>query len=726
MSPARVGEIMNVSELDWKPVKLPDVVGDLEGLMGFEEIEGVAVDIEHGADDKEKLVKFRKVELPEKPKEEKSKKNRNSQNEKSKKQQNQPQLPDKSLLDAKPTFEGLSEQDEVSLSEWDAVYRFRDEILQGLQEQEFVHPTEIQKAAIPMIMEGKDLIGKAATGSGKTLAFGLPILEKSMIRTKSKDNGPMALIFAPTRELAHQISNHITAASKYTSVSVVSITGGLAIQKQKRLLSYQPDVVVATPGRLHELVMTDTDGLVKWLRKVELLILDEADRLLQDGHFKELEDLLEKLGLSSLNEDEDSDSEDEQDQAGQTRKTRIARQTLVFSATFERDLTRKIKQSSGKSFFSNTIEGKKDTMAYLLDKLNFRKHALEYVDVNPDQAMKQEIMEGLIVCDPLEKDIHLYYFLLKYPGRTIVFVNSIDTVKRLAKLLQALLVPAFAFHSHMIQKQRLRTLEHFRVQENSILISTDVAARGLDIPNIQHVVHYHLPRSADMYVHRSGRTARDQNRGVAVVICSRSGPEVEQLRIMARKLGKDPKKDLQPLDELGDRRVIKQLQERVAIAKQISALELDLAAPGLKAVPYQIQKSGKKGGNDSALLRQGAEDLGLDASEVEDIIAGGDDSDNYEEEDDGNVNKSNSTGLTQKRQRIRAELEALKRELKVLINRPVFTSTSGIRGSFITSGISNVAQQLRDGSGHATFIGQKRTTALDDVSKSRRQRRKKS
>ncbi|KAK9369504.1 P-loop containing nucleoside triphosphate hydrolase protein [Lipomyces kononenkoae] len=758
---------LDASKLAWKPVTLPDRVGDLEGLMGFDEIDGVDVEYVNVTEGKEKLVRFKKSKVPAKQEitngvksvtkvksdggksgkleradagpglqaksgdqsQHTNKNNKKKMKEKTMAQPVQKRSGDANTGEQTNIFGALDpEESEIALPEWEKVYPFSESLVHGLSDLGFTAPTDIQRQTIPLVMAGHDLVGKAATGSGKTLAFGLAILEKNLASSTSSGPAktvkntsfasapsPTALILAPTRELAHQITDHITKVSKYHPASVVSITGGLAIQKQRRLLNYFPDIVVATPGRLHELLTMDTDGLIQWLAGVEMLVLDEADRLLQEGHFKELDEILDMIGQNG-----DPESESEGENEGISNHLN-KRQTLVFSATFEKDLTRKLttnaNNSNGKktrrAFVNSNIEGKKDTMAYLLNKLNFREGTPQYVDVNPDEAVKREVVEGIIMCDALEKDVYLYYFLLKYPGRTIVFANSVDAVKRIARFLQELMIPTLAFHSRMIQKQRLRTIERFKDNDRAVLISTDVAARGLDIPRVQHVLHYHLPRSADMYVHRSGRTARGTEQGVAMILCART--ETQQLNKMVQTLGKNVK-ELRVYDV--EKRVVKQLADRVSLAREINLLEFKSVS--VNSGSKGSKKKGTSGAVDSALLRQAAEDLGLEASEADEILSGSE-----ANNDDDNDDKAESRERSSKQKEDdRVELQRLRTHLKILVSQPILTSSS-ISRNYITSGLVNLAQQIVDGTSHDTFLGETKTTALNDVSRSRRQRNKK-
>ncbi|KAK9466332.1 P-loop containing nucleoside triphosphate hydrolase protein [Lipomyces arxii] len=748
VSGSKDAELVDIDKLEWKQVQLPDRVGDLEGLMGFEEIEGIAVESEYSKDGTEKIVRFKKasveIEAAKKPAPSKAKlveqgddatgsvksvkENKKARAKKRKSTQSAAVVKDTN------TFTGLDpELAEVELPEWSSIYPLSESLLHGLNDLGFSAPTDVQRQAIPFIINGHDVIGKAPTGSGKTLAFGLAILEKylasgasaaSVLSAKKSMTfktapSPTALIFAPTRELVHQISDHITKVSKYTPANIVSITGGLAIQKQQRQLGYFPDIVVATPGRLHELLTSDSNGMIGWLAGVEILVLDEADRLLQDGHYKELDEIIDMIRQKS-DDDEDSDMELEDGnelQGSKTRKRRnVKRQSMVFSATFNKDLGRKItvakknskngKPKAKQIFSGSNKEEKPDPMAYLFDKLNFHRDMLEYIDVNPDDAVKREVMEGLIMCDAMEKDIYLYYFLLKYPGRTIVFVNSIDAVKRIARLLNELGLPAHAFHSHMIQKQRLRTVERFKENERSILISTDVAARGLDVPHVEHVLHYHLPRSADLYVHRSGRTARGVEKGVAMILCAKT--ESQQLKNMTKKLGKSSK-DFHVFDV--DKKITNQLADRVELAQEIVKMDAKVSQDsGSDSDPRRRSKQSGDGFGDSALLKQGAADLGLDDSEAEELLAS-----------DSESNRKSSSQKSKQLQDDRQNLQRWRADLKKLLSRIVITSATTSR-NYITSGLINLGQRMGDGTGHDSFLGGVKTTALEDISKSRKNR----
>ena len=296
---------------------------------------------------------------------------------------------------------------DVSVSAWRFI-GLASHTLSSLAQLKFATPTPIQASAIPEILNGHDVIGKAVTGSGKTLAFGIPILEhylKTRVRegTGMKFNGaedhgypPVALILSPTRELAHQITLHLTdlcSNALSTPPVIATLTGGLSLQKQQRLLA-NSDIVIGTPGRLWE-VISGGHGLTNWLRKVKYLVIDEADRLLSEGHFKEVEEILNVLDRADADDDDDGQSEYIKKNEG------IQRQTLVFSATFQKDLQQKL-AGKGKSS-GDDLMGKQESVEYLLKKLNFREEKPKFIDVNPVSQMASSLKEGIVECAGLEK-----------------------------------------------------------------------------------------------------------------------------------------------------------------------------------------------------------------------------------------------------------------------------------------------------------------------------------
>lgn len=555
------------------------------------------------------------------------------------------------------------------------------ETLCSLAKMRFTRPTPIQRTSIPEILAGHDVIGKASTGSGKTLAFGIPILEHYLSRAtvaqadgKSKDpkrrSPPVAMILSPTRELAHQLSTHLTDLCSITSTTsprIATLTGGLSMQKQQRLLA-NADVIIGTPGRLWE-VISEGQGLSKWLRQVKFLVVDEADRLLSEGHFKEVEEILNSLDR----EDEDIDGSNEV--AEEASAGQLQRQTLVFSATFQKELQQKLAGKGKPS--GGDLMGKQESMEYLLKKLNFREEKPKFIDVNPVSQMAARLKEGIVECAGMEKDLYLYALLLYHPNtRTLIFTNSISSVRRLTPLLQNLNIPAHALHSQMPQKARLRAIERFssESQPGSILIATDVAARGLDIPSVQLVLHYHVPRAADMYVHRSGRTARAEKSGSSILLCA---PEevvgVRRLiaKVHARGSGaersKDSKHFLQTIDL--DRRIVGRLKPRVTLSKKVSDASL----------------AKEKRGHEDNWLRTAAEELGVDYN-----------SDEFAAEEGSTKGRGNGRRKAEKEAQGlgKAELGALKGELKGLLSQRV---NVGVSESYLSAGGVDVDELLREG-----------------------------
>lgn len=453
-------------------------------------------------------------------------------------------------------------------------------ILRVMAEKKFIKPTEIQSLTFPAAILGRrDILGAAETGSGKTLAFGIPILngilqmksspDKQNYRkaiknsngnanskeeqasqnqrpknkgnsTKVKankrnrderdnwtpppeevghfadftmdetqteeqpkkevDSQPLyALLLTPTRELCVQVKDHLVAAAKYTGIRVAAVFGGLAAVKQQRVLSKCPEIVVATPGRLWELISEGNKHLNK-LQNISFLVVDETDRMIEKGHFEELKQILERVNIDPVKKQQ--------------------RQNFIFSATLtlmhELPQYLKSKNRNGKQRFKPESSEKK--LQALIDYFGISQPKVIDITTQITGGMAQNLTECRISCSHEQKDLYLYYFLQKHPGRTIVFCNSIDCVRRLAKLFTILNCEPRGLHAKMNQKQRLKNLERFTHSPTGLLVATDVAARGLDIPNVEHVIHYQVPRTSENYIHRSGRTARANRDGITIIL----------------------------------------------------------------------------------------------------------------------------------------------------------------------------------------------------------------
>ncbi|KAI1763716.1 DEAD-domain-containing protein [Hypoxylon sp. FL1150] len=570
------------------------------------------------------------------------------------------------------TLDALDDaQDDMNLSAWVAL-DLSPRILESLAKLKFPKPTPIQAAAIPQILEGHDVIGKASTGSGKTLAFGIPIVEKWLELSEGGDTDdslsktPIALVLSPTRELAHQLTDHIKnlCAGLPNSPYVCSVTGGLSVYKQQRQLA-KADIVIGTPGRLWEVISSSSD-LTNSFRGIQYLVVDEADRLLTEGHFQEAAEIFNALDRVEVDEEE----EEEEEEAAPA-----PRQTLVFSATFHKGLQQKL---AGKG--RSELMSQQDSMEYLLKKLNFREEKPKFIDVNPVSQMAEGLKEGLVECGAMEKDLYLYALLLLYPNvRTLVFTNSISSVRRLAPMLQNLNLTTHPLHSQMPQKARLRSVERFtgaKQGQSSILVATDVAARGLDIPGVDLVVHYHVPRAADAYVHRSGRTARAERTGLSILLCA---PEevVPTRRLIAKvhsSTDKGSKKNffVQTLDM--DRKLVNRLKPRVTLAKKIADAAL----------------AKEKGSKEDDWMRNAAEELGVE----------------YDSDEMQQVGKWGGRGggrkekQKQAREMTKAELGALRAELRELLSKRVNT---GVSERYIATGMVDMDELLRGAKGE--FLG---------------------
>ncbi|EFB29688.1 hypothetical protein PANDA_013454, partial [Ailuropoda melanoleuca] len=351
----------------------------------------------------------------------------------------------------------------------------------------------------------------------------------------------LGLVLTPTRELAVQVKQHIDAVAKFTGIKTAILVGGMSAQKQQRMLNRQPEIVVATPGRLWELIKEKHPHLSN-LRQLRCLVVDEADRMVEKGHFAELSQLLEMLSDSQYNP---------------------KRQTLIFSATLTL-----VHQAPARILHKKHVKkiDKTAKLDLLVQKIGMRGKP-KVIDLTRNEATVESLTETKIHCETDEKDLYLYYFLMQYPGRTLVFANSISCIKRLSGLLKVLDIMPLTLHACMHQKQRLRNLEQFARLEDCVLLATDVAARGLDIPKVQHVIHYQVPRTSEIYVHRSGRTARATNEGLSLMLI---GPEdVINFKKIYKTLKKDEDIPLFPVQT----KYMDAVKERIHLARQIEKAE---------------------------------------------------------------------------------------------------------------------------------------------------------
>lgn len=426
---------------------------------------------------------------------------------------------------------------DVDTTKWEEL-GLHPTLCKGLGKLGFVQPTPIQLACLPVaIVKWKDIIGAAQTGSGKTLAFGLPILHRLLTLHDSlnklrEESGkslvklskmPLtALIITPTRELALQIVSHLTAVTKSTPVNVIGLVGGMSEHKQGRLLNSSPQIIVATPGRLWELIMQHAFEVLSGpsLAKLRFLVLDEADRMIAGGHFPELDKIIafiQKHRNREVTIDDDSDLSTEDDaklsSKAQKRQVFLFSATLSLSAEGREDASKKRKYKSN----NNLI----DTLA---ERIGIDS-APAIIDLSVPGKTVSTLTEQYVECLTEDKDSYIYSFLQSNVGKSLVFVNSISCLRRLVAILTILKVRVYGLHAEMQQRQRLKNLDRFKAEDNAIIVCTDVAARGLDIPSVPYVLHYQLPRSSETYIHRIGRTARAGKDGMSVALIGESAAD---------------------------------------------------------------------------------------------------------------------------------------------------------------------------------------------------------
>ncbi|UJR37507.1 hypothetical protein I4U23_030209 [Adineta vaga] len=445
--------------------------------------------------------------------------------------------------------ETTSSKDEIEVAKkvWSDLH-VSENIIRSLVEQKFLDPTPIQRLTLPAaIRDHQDIIGAAETGSGKTLAFALPILThmNQLLEDNEISYGQfITLILTPTRELAVQIKTHIQIACRYTKLKTAVVVGGMSTQKQERLLSQKPEIIVATPGRFWELLEENNEHITN-MSNLRFLAVDETDRMIEKGHFEELEKIL-KL----INNDDNN----------QSRQKFIFSATLMLQPTDDNENKKKQKKKGDNQ----------DKLATLISAVGMNAKP-KIIDLTKQFGTAEKLTEARVNCSLEDKDLYLYYFLTLYTGRTLIFTNSIDCIKRLQSILTLLRRNPLPLHAQMEQKQRLSNLEKFSKSPNGLLLATDVAARGLDIPNINHIIHYQVPRSTQLYIHRSGRTARAEREGLSVMFISPE--ELFLYRKIIKTLNRDEDLQVFPVDITN----LTSVKRRVRLATEISKLHHQVA-----------------------------------------------------------------------------------------------------------------------------------------------------
>jgi ATP-dependent RNA helicase RhlE len=345
-------------------------------------------------------------------------------------------------------------------------YPLAPEIKRSIGKLGWKRPTDIQYKAIRPILKGEDVLAVAQTGTGKTAAFAIPVLQ--MIHTKKENqrrkDGIKCLVMAPTRELATQLDEVFSALANGTRVKVFALTGGVDQDPQIDRLTRGVDILITTPGRMFDLL----NQKVLRLERVEILIIDEADLMLDLGFIKDIEGVLGHLVKR--------------------------RQTLFFSATIDE----KIKK-----------------LAYSLVSKPIR------IQISPKDPVSKNVDHSVVFIEMDDKRFFLERFIKENPeAKLLVFVRTRVRAERVTKAMERVGISTLTLHGDMEQAERDSALEAFRVRQERVLVATDVSARGIDIPDVTHVINYDLPEQADNYVHRVGRTGRGDRRGVAYSFCA--------------------------------------------------------------------------------------------------------------------------------------------------------------------------------------------------------------
>ena len=355
-------------------------------------------------------------------------------------------------------------------------------ILKAIKNEGYDSPTPVQELAIPLLIEGRDVLGVAQTGTGKTAAFALPVLEKLSFGKPQGKRNIRALILSPTRELAAQIDQRFYVYGKYLDVRHKVIFGGVSQKPQVQSLRKGIDVLVATPGRLLDLIQ---QGYVD-LGHVEFFVLDEADRMLDMGFIRDIKKILKILPRN--------------------------RQNLLFSATMPSSIA-----NLANSFLNNA----------------------EMIDLSPEEITVERIDQAVLFVRKEDK-IKLIIDIIKenQVKRGIIFTRTKHGANKLVKKLDRADISALAIHGNKSQGARTRALSQFKSGSTPLLVATDIASRGIDVDDVSHVFNYDLPNEPESYVHRIGRTARAGKSGSAYAFCdeSESGYLIGIERLIGKKI----------------------------------------------------------------------------------------------------------------------------------------------------------------------------------------------
>ncbi|GAA5794884.1 ribosomal RNA processing protein [Helicostylum pulchrum] len=406
------------------------------------------------------------------------------------------------------------------------------QLCEAIEKMKFTHPTEIQKESIPWAIEGRDIIGLAQTGSGKTAAFAIPIIQ----RLWDNPQAFFACVLAPTRELAYQIAETFESLGTVIGVRSAVIVGGMDMMSQSIALSKRPHVIVCTPGRLQD-HLENTKGFS--LKNLKYLVMDEADRLLDMDFGPKIDQILKVIPRE--------------------------RNTFLFSAT----MTTKVAKLQRASL-------NKPVKVEVASKYSTVKTLLQYYLFFPLK----------------HKDCYMVYLLNELAGNsTIIFTRTCHDTQKIAIMLRNLGFAAVPLHGQLPQAKRLGALNKFKAGQRNILVATDVASRGIDIPMVDVVINYDVPQSSKDYIHRVGRTARAGRSGKSVTFVTQYDVELIQ------RIEKDLDHKLDPFPCEKDE--VMMLQERVDEAQRIATIELRETDNGKKS-----KRGSRKDDDDDADLDQ--------------------------------------------------------------------------------------------------------------------------
>ena len=446
-----------------------------------------------------------------------------------------------------------NEQPTVSFSD----FGFKRPIMRAIERMGFQVPSPIQQQVIPLILEGHDVVGQAHTGTGKTAAFGLPALNNIEWR-----NGVQLLVITPTRELATQVSDELFSLGRFAGIRTVSVYGGQSYRRQLDLIGRGAQVVVATPGRLLDML---SSGKLEDFNPA-IVVLDEADEMLDMGFLDDIKEIFTYLPQQ--------------------------RQTLLFSATMPEPI--------------------KELAKHIL-------YEPKFVSVTKKETTNKDIRQLYYVIEEKDRDEAIVRLLEKEePTKAIVFCRMKREVDRVAEMLQARGFNARGLHGDMEMRERMEVIKGFRGKEIEILVATDVAARGLNIENVSHVFNYHIPFDPESYVHRIGRTGRAGKKGTAITLVTPL--EFKELERIRQKVGAKMEygfvgDDGQSIEDLTERLIDKVReqdidQEAVKIYERLSE-EMAPQKVAYKLISMILE---------SGIVSGGGEGIGLSREEVERLM----------------------------------------------------------------------------------------------------------